>query len=380
LTFAEDVSEKTSSFDLSGNVRGLYLGVHDQPFGSSHDGGLMLLRLIAKGSLDEGVFFEFHLLERGEINPLERDPLGFSTHGEGTRFRADRLSHLQTAHEDFAATVEIDRANIRLRLPKLDLVVGRQAITFGTTYFWNPNDLLTTFAPFEFDRDFKSGVDGVRAEIPMGEFSGLSLLYGAGDKFRLNESALLARFFTNWLGFDLSLMGGRYREDGYLGMDFSGEIGPGIGFRGEVAQLFAEEDADFVQVVIGADYRFSGGLYVSGEYYFSGWGTTHESRYVEKILSERFRQFDLFNVGRHYLGILGSYEVSPLLIVSLAFICNLTDGSLLVDPTLFYSLGDNAEVLAGMIIGEGSEPRGFDLESEYGSYPDFLFVEFKYYF
>ena len=53
---------------------------------------------------------------------------------------------------------------------------------------------------------------------------------------------------------------------------------------------------------------------------------------------------------------------------------------MLIDPTLIYSLSDNAELVAGMVIGEGDDPRGYRLRSEFGSYPDFTFVEMKYYF
>jgi len=75
--------------------------------------------------------------------------------------------------------------------------MGRQAISLGTTYFWNPNDLLTAFSPYEFDRDYKPGVDGVKADFALGKFSGISFIYGAGESFRLNESTLLVRAFTN---------------------------------------------------------------------------------------------------------------------------------------------------------------------------------------
>ncbi|MBW2183816.1 MAG: hypothetical protein JRF49_08125, partial [Deltaproteobacteria bacterium] len=83
---------------------------------------------------------------------------------------------------------------------------------------------------------------------------------------------------------------------------------------------------------------------------------------------------------RHYLGILGSYEVTPLLVASLATIINLVDHSVLIMPTVIYSLSDNAELVAGMVIGEGKDPKRYRLRSEFGTYPDFTFVEIKYYF
>ena len=133
-------------------------------------------------------------------------------------------------------------------------------------------------------------------------------------------------------------------------------------------------------MVLGAEYRFENNFYISGEYFYNGFGTPHTHRYVEKLSSTRVVEGDLYNISRHYLGILGSYEVTPLLVASLATIINLVDHSVLIMPTIIYSLSDNAEFVAGMVIGEGKDPRRFRLRSEFGSYPDFTFVEIKYYF
>jgi hypothetical protein len=59
---------------------------------------------------------------------------------------------------------------------------------------------------------------------------------------------------------------------------------------------------------------------------------------------------------------------------------NLVDHSVLIDPTVVYSLSDNAEFVAGMVIAAGNKPRGYQFMSEFGAYPDFTFVELKYYF
>lgn len=376
----EIIDSNLFSCEVSGNLKGFYLGIHDNPFAESHDGGLALLRLILTGIILDKASIEFHLLEGGLINPLMASPSGFTSFSEAERFRVDRWDHVQSTHEDFSSHVSIDRANITLRLSRCDLTLGRQAISLGTTYFWNPNDLLTAFSPYEFDRDYKPGIDGVNAEIALGEFSGINFLYGAGDNHRLEESALLIRVFSNILDFDLAIMAGRFREDGFGGADFSGEVGPGIGIRGEISYFATESDGDFMQAVVGSEYRFQNSLYLSGEYFFNGFGTTHTSGYLSKLLSNRIMDGDIFNISRHYLGILGSYELTPLLIVSLATIINLVDHSVLIDPLLIYSLGDNMELVAGMVIGEGKKPREFKLKSEFGSYPDFTFMEFKYYF
>jgi hypothetical protein len=135
-----------------------------------------------------------------------------------------------------------------------------------------------------------------------------------------------------------------------------------------------------MQVVFGGEYRFTNSFYLSGEYFFNGFGTPHTSRYLEKVLSDRILEGDLYNISRHYLGIIGTYEITPLLTASLATIVNLIDGSTLIDPTVIYSLSDNAEFVGGMVIGVGDEPRFPELKSEFGTYPIYTFVQLKYYF
>ena len=43
------------------------------------------------------------------------------------------------------------------------LTIGRQAVSFGKAHFWNPLDVFLAFDPFQFDRDYKPGVDAQRS-------------------------------------------------------------------------------------------------------------------------------------------------------------------------------------------------------------------------
>ena len=61
-----------------------------------------------------------------------------------------------------------------------DLTAGRQAITFGKAYFWNPLDVFFPFDSSQIDREYKPGVDALRIDVPLGAFSGLNLVGAAG--------------------------------------------------------------------------------------------------------------------------------------------------------------------------------------------------------
>ena len=57
----------------------------------------------------------------------------------------------------------------------------------------------------------------------------------------------------------------------------------------------------------------------------------------------------------------------------------LMDGSMLIEPTVIYSLSDNTELVAGMVSGVGEEQRWPELKSEFGTYPIYTFAQVKYY-
>ena len=60
------------------------------------------------------------------------------------------------------------------------------------------------------------------------------------------------------------------------------------------------------------------------------------------------------------------------------------DGSWLAQPGLAYAAADEVELVAGAIVASGPRPRadtsGFKLRSEFGTYPNFYYLETKLYF
>ena len=61
--------------------------------------------------------------------------------------------------------------------------MGRQPITWGVNYFWPVLDLFGPFSPAAVDRDYKPGVDAVRLNLPVGDFSEIEMVTAAqGDE------------------------------------------------------------------------------------------------------------------------------------------------------------------------------------------------------
>jgi hypothetical protein len=308
--------------------------------------------------------------------------------------------------DNSVASLWLDRFNAKSALSWVDITFGRQAITFGKAYFWNPLDIFLPFDPRQFDRDYKAGVDALRVDIPLGSFTGINLITVAGreldssgefiDDGTLNASwygsALFGRVFTTLKGWDLALQGGKIYGGYQLGTGLVGEIGP-IEARAEASYFWAQDseplpaplEGDLVKdaftAVIGFGHRFDNTLTVEIEYFYNGAG---ESDDLDESFV-RFRSGSSLQISQHLGGLLVSYEFVPIITGQLIALYSWEDPSGQIQPILTWSPSDNTEVLVGASINFGDRPDRSStgqpqLQSEFGTFPDFYFMEFKLYF
>ena len=398
---------------IDGSLRGTTVATqnYDQPLvwgrGNASDGQSDLaLRLVISGQPSRLLKWNVHVVQRMTLNTTENATVGSSTllGTSGTRipYRAVDTRWKWGAADDVNAWAYLDRANIELTLRRADLAIGRQAITFGKAYFWNPLDVFLAFGSTQFDRDYKAGVDALRVDAPLGDLSGLTIV---GVPVRVEEkgsqmeeqsfwyrSALLARLYGNRRAWDLALQGGKILGGYQLGGAVAGELGT-VEVRGEGA-WFASQDAnaaaglsptllieDHFSIVAGVGRSFVGGdLQLQTEYFYNGAARGPRGDRLALVLAGRLQ-----HLNRHLLGIVGTYRLHPLLSGSLAALWGASDGSWLVQPGLSYSAADEVELIAGAAIARGRRPRGkdlraFRLRSEFGSYPNYYYLETKLYF
>ncbi|MEE8315440.1 MAG: hypothetical protein V3R70_02705, partial [Syntrophobacteria bacterium] len=330
----------------------------------------------------------------------------FGTSGADRRYRALDATWDWHEGDNSVASLWLDRFNTKSALSSADITVGRQAITFGKAYFWNPLDIFLPFDPRQFDRDYKAGVDALRVDIPLGSFTGINLVTVAGreldssgefiDDGTLNASwygsALLGRVFTTLKGWDLALQGGKIYGGYQLGTGLVGEIGP-IEARAEASYFWAQDseplpaplEGDLVEdaftAVIGFGHRFDNTLTVEIEYFYNGAG---ESDDLDESFV-RFRSGSSLQMSQHLSGLLVSYEFLPIITGQLTALYSWEDPSGQIQPILTWSPSDNTEVLVGASINFGDRPEQSStgqpqLQSEFGTFPDFYFMEFKLYF
>lgn len=424
-----------SSIDLGGSIRAIGCGIrnYDDPllFGRDNDydgSSQALLRLTSTGSLPHQASFEVHVVGEAYATSIDRaGPASYSSTASSSlpkRYRLTRNAWDIAKDDDFRTSLDADRLNITCSWSRMDITLGRQAINFSQAYFWNPLDVFLAFDPEAFDRDYKPGVDALRADVALGSFSYLTIVAAAGREMEseyeqgqtdiaagpLNAygSALMARFGTTVKDWDIAVQAGKVYGGYQAGVGFSGELSE-MGVRGEVAFMDARGDStallpdpdapgltkeidlveDHVTLVVGADHRFENSLYVNLEYLYNSQGQSDNlnEAYLRRHMGETL------SLGKHLGGLQLSYEFHPLLEGQAVWIYSFSDRSALLSPTITYSVANESELVAGCILGFGKRPSTrrvtlgtlpvleiSEVESEFGTDPNVFFMEYKLYF
>ena len=284
-----------------------------------------------------------------------------------------------------------DRLFVRGTAGPVDLTVGRQPVSFGTGLFFTPMDLVNPFFPTTIDQEYKPGVDAVRADgfIGMGRLTAVAAYAGdwsvEGMTFAVSGQGTVG--VTDLIGF-----AGAVQGDAVGGLGVVSSVGP-VGVHGDVTVTLpaesAAEDEPFVRAVVGADGRPGEDVFLAAEVYVQTLGTTDPDDYLEQLSGDRYARGELWTVGVVYGAATASWQVTPLVSLSGAVIGNLTDGSVLVTPSVGWSVAGNAEVGAGLFAGVGARPSTTELlpgvlvpqpESEFGLYPVSGFFQVRTYF
>ena len=249
------------------------------------------------------------------------------------------------------------------------LVVGRQRISWGTGRVWNPTDIFNPINPANFGKIEKDGADAASMKFYLGQLTDVQLVYNAEYHFKYSDFA--ARFRTNIEGYDFAVMGGYVDNRVDFGGDFAGDVG-GAGIRGEMlTSTDALDNGDYyVKWILGTDYQFTDKLYGMIEYYHNGQGALDKSRYD---LSGLFNG-TILNLAKDYLAISGSYQLTPLLTVTISSNENFNDGSGYFAGSLSYSTSDNSSIAVGTLYTYGREL------AEYWYYPKDYYLKLETYF
>ena len=282
----------------------------------------------------------------------------------------------------------IDRLSLRFDLGEnADLVIGRQPVSWATTLFLTPSDPFSPFDPADPFREYRAGVDAVRLRYYRGAFTQLEVVarparVGAD---RDQTMTLLGRASSNYGGWDVGLWAGIVHDTFGAAASLSGAVGLWA-LRAEAA-VRDLDDRLVVRGTVGLDRTFAiarRDLYVVIEYQRDGLGATSPDGLIAAASSRAYAQGEVQVLGRDVGALQLSYQLHPLFSGGALLLGSLRDGSLLIGPSLSYSVSQSVGFRLGAFTGvgedavlEGGLPR---LGSEYGSVPRFLYSSMNFFF
>ena len=341
------------------------------------------LRLNLANSFSERISFDFaydfilRIQDENQAEILTIDPHDYRV--------ADLESPIYSGENDLIGSVgvfqNLDRANVTVRLSFADVIVGRQAIAWGSARVVNPTDVIAPFTYSELDTEDRPGVDAVRVRVPVGVLSEVDAGYVFGRDFAVDQSAFFVRGQFNVSETDVSPLLVRFREQLLLGIDVARGIGSaGAWIEGARVFTMGRDASDYFRVSTGMDYSFGGETYGFIEYHFNGAGVRDPEDYLVNLDRPAYRDAAVYLMGTHYLALGTTHQLTPLVALSGQFLANVTDPSFFFSPTIEYNIEQDFYLSAGAFIGIGDRPKGGYFQSEFGGYSNILFFSFRIYY
>ncbi|MBC2742031.1 MAG: hypothetical protein HGJ93_03015 [Desulfosarcina sp.] len=291
----------------------------------------------------------------------------------------------------------LDRLNLTI-LPDWGVVrVGRQALTWGDGFVFNPMDLFNPFSPTDIERDYKVGDDMAFAQL---------LLEGGTDVQALmvprrnpvtgdvdeNYSSVAGKAHLSRYGFEYDVMAAQHYQDFVGGLGVSGyakDAAWRINATWTVLDDDAGHDRGYLSFVVNTDFSWiwwQHNFYGFVEYYFNGLGNND---YLEALCDpavvERIDRGELFVLGKNYLTGQIQAEVHPLFNFFFNVILNTADPSAVVQPWVQWDAMQNLRVVMGgkLAIGaDGTEFGGFRVPetSRRVGFPDSVYTRITLFF
>lgn len=345
------------------------------------------LRLMANAFTNDNIAWQLH---------YEVTPVFFSRSADGNFFSDPTLASAGNTYRatDIKSTLggdaskqvmyqNLDRANVQFNLESGDLTIGRQVISLGSARMINPTDVFVPFKVTTLNQEYRTGIDMVRFQKPLGELSELDMGLVLGEGGKRENSAVFVKGQGNWQGSDIALTAIRFAEQSLLGIGFESSIG-NFGTWFETAWVWGDDN--YNRTSLGLDYSFSTNVFGQIEYHYNGAGGNDAENYVELADTAAYKKGGVFLLGQQYIMPSLSWTATPLLSLSVSALYNFTDSSSFVDISGSYSLSDEMGMDFGIYVFQGDRlsftpsPPNITLQSEYGSNSDLAYISWRYYF
>ena len=269
----------------------------------------------------------------------------------------------------------LDNAYVKVAFKHFDLTAGKQQISLGTGYVWNPIDVFNIKDVLDPTYE-QPGHNAIRIDAPIGTSYNFMALYSPEETWQ--NSAKLIKFKGRIAHFDYSLVAIEklWRFHDYtqfdllqmnfselpekrqlLGMSTAGEL-LGVGLWAEYGYNKMGQSKDFYELVVGGDYTFDFQTYIMLEYYRNTLGKTDYKNYN---LNDWMRLFatEQKAISRDQVYSFIQHPITDFIQLGLSSIYSISDNSLALVPTFNYSFSQNMEIMAYLNFNFGEDGTAY---------------------
>ncbi len=281
--------------------------------------------------------------------------------------------------------LEVDRLYFDWNLNKLQLTLGRQRVTWGTCWVWNPTDIFNPLNVLDFDYEELPATDAVRLQYYTGAVSKIEMAYKPAKE---NRNQIFAGLWSiNKWDYDFNFIAGMRFRRWLAGFSWAGDI-LDAGFRGEFLlsektnpsdnpnQLIPYNNSvyNFNHTIISAslscDYTFENSFYIHSEILFNNNGKTKNTFLYQQDASS----LGMLSAARWSVYQEFAYDITPLIRGTIFGIFNPSDYSFVVVSSVSYSVITNLDLFVNAFFFEG------DSLTEFGEYGTAAYIRLKYSF
>jgi len=285
------------------------------------------------------------------------------------------LTHVITDQTDYQVYHRLDRLTVTAQQDWGSLRVGRQALTWGNGFLFNPMDLFNPFSPTDVERDYKIGDDMATLQAYTGATGEMQVLYvprrdPETGEIEWEQSSAAAKYHTYVGSLEMDVMAGVHYEDIVAGIGWIGYLGSAA-WRLDATYTWIDDESEesgFASIAANLDYSWvwwGKNMYGWIECFYTGLGTSeYETAWQDPPLMARIARGERFTLGRVYFDAKLQVELHPLLNGHITVITNPQDPSGVFQPRLVWDSAQNLQVTAGANLyygGSDTEFGSFDL-------------------